>query len=189
LSDPLDLDVRSGLPPEWLYLRDAYPRDRWGEPSLDQMAQHWLQIHGGFRRHQAHMAMLVEGWRAGQTDAVGLHRRLIPALQNFVQHLDMHHNIESQNYFPHFAQAEPRIAAGIELLDRDHDAIHGHLEAMVQTGRAFHEAATANAPDIADRAARLAETLDRSAPQLARHLEDEEDIVIPLIALKRDPIG
>ena len=28
-----------------------------------------------------------------------------------------------------------------------------------------------------------------AAPQLARHLDDEEEIVIPLIALRGDPLG
>ena len=183
-DDPLALATRSGLPPEMLYLREEYPRDRWA--ALPEIAGFWLQMHGSFRRHQAHMDGLVSQWRAGG-DVRDLHRQLIPALQSFLQHLDGHHRIESGQYFPMMRKIEPRIGAGIDLLDRDHDVIHGALETLFENGLAFHQAVASSAADIADRAARLAEALDAGAPMLLRHLEDEEDIVIPLIHLRGLP--
>jgi iron-sulfur cluster repair protein YtfE (RIC family) len=146
-------------------------------------------MHGGFRAHQAEMAAMIGAWRADTLDIPALHRALIPALQQFLQHLDGHHRIESGHYFPALQQLEPRIAAGIDLLDRDHDAIHAHIEAMVESGRALHQAVTGATPDAADRVERLADVLALAAPQLARHLDDEEEIVIPLIALRGDPLG
>lgn len=190
MSEPspeaLALAIRHGLPVEMLYLRDAYPRDRWAEPGLDQTAAFWLQMHGSFRGHQAHMDGLVSQWRAGG-DLRALHRALIPALQSFLQHLDGHHRIESGQYFPMMRKLEPRIEHGIDLLDRDHDVIHGQLETLFQSGMAFHQAVSSNAADAADRAARLGDALDAGAPLLLRHLEDEEDIVIPLIQLRGLP--
>ena len=188
-DDPLALAARAGLPSEHLYLRDTFPRDRWAMGGLHPTARRWLHMHGGFRAHQAEMAAMVEAWRRDQVDIGALHRSLIPALQQFLQHLDGHHRIESGHYFPALQQLEPRIAAGIDLLDRDHDAIHAHIEAMVRTGRALHEAVTTGAADAGDRVERLADVLDLAGPQLMRHLDDEEDIVIPLIALRGDPLG
>lgn len=156
---------------------------------LHPTARRWLHMHGGFRAHQSEMGAMVEAWRHGQVDVATLHRTLIPALQQFLQHLDGHHRIESGHYFPALQQLEPRIAAGIDLLDRDHDAIHAHIEAMVRTGRAFHEAVAGGAPEARDRIERLADVLELAGPQLVRHLDDEEDIVIPLIALRGDPLG
>ena len=156
---------------------------------LHPTARRWLHMHGGFRAHQAEMAAMVEAWRRDQVDIGALHRSLIPALQQFLQHLDGHHRIESGHYFPALQQLEPRIAAGIDLLDRDHDAIHHHIEAMVRNGRALHEAVTVGATDAGDRVEWLADVLDLAGPQLMRHLDDEEDIVIPLIALRGDPLG
>ncbi len=179
--DPLALDARAGLPPEFLYLRDAYPRDRWD--SLPEIAAFWLQMHGGFRGHQAHMDGLVSQWRASG-DLREMHRRLVPALQSFLQHLDGHHRIESGRYFPMMREIEPRIGAGIDLLDRDHDVIHGTLDALFEGGLAFHQAVMSGAPDAADRASRLGDVLETGARRLLRHLEDEEDIVIPLIQLR-----
>ena len=182
-DEALALALRHGLPVEWLYLRDEYPRDRWAEPGLDQTAAFWLQMHGSFRGHQGHMDGLVSQWRAGG-DLRALHRALIPALQSFLQHLDGHHRIESGQYFPMMRKLEPRIEHGIDLLDRDHDVIHAQLETLFQAGMAFHQAIASNAADAPDRAARLGDALDTGAPLLLRHLEDEEDIVIPLIQLR-----
>ena len=171
-----------------LYLRADYPRGRWAEPSLNDIARHWLQMHEGFRRHQAHMDELVAQWRADRLDAPNLHRRLIPAVQQFLQHLDAHHNIESQHYFPAMRRLEPRIAHGIDLLDRDHDAIHARLEALFRDASAFHQAAVGGG-EVKDTAHRLGDTIATGGPILLRHLEDEEDIVIPLIALRGDPLA
>jgi hypothetical protein len=188
-DDPRALASRAGLPAEFLYLREIFPRERWTTGGLHPTARRWLSMHGGFRAHQAEMGAMIAAWRADEIDVRALHRVLIPALQQFLQHLDGHHRIESGHYFPALQRLEPRIAAGIDLLDRDHDAIHAHIEAMVETGRALHQAVAGGAADAGDRVHRLAEVLDRSGPQLARHLDDEEDIVIPLIAVRGDPLG
>jgi hypothetical protein len=187
-DDPLALASRSGLPDDFLYLSEAFPRERWTLGGLHPTARRWLHMHGGFRAHQAEMGAMIGAWRADQIDVRTLHQALIPALQQFLQHLDGHHRIESGHYFPALQRLEPRIAAGIDLLDRDHDAIHAHIEAMVETGRALHHAAAGGAADAGDRVERLAEVLALAAPQLTRHLDDEEEIVIPLIALRGDPL-
>lgn len=126
---------------------------------------------------------LIGQWRANG-DATALHRQLIPALQSFLQHLDGHHRVESGQYFPMMRRIEPKIGAGIDLLDRDHDAIHETLEALFRNGLAFHQAVSTNAADVTDRANRLSDLIDGNACPLLRHLEDEEDIVIPLIQLR-----
>lgn len=161
----------------------GYPRARWAA-GLPRTAAFWLQMHAGFRGAQARMAGLVAGWRAGETDARGLHGRLIPELQGFLQHLDGHHRIESGHYFPQFRTLEPRIGEGLDLLDRDHDAIHAHLDALYRAGLALHQAVAGASAEQADAAARLAEALERAEAPLTRHLDDEEDVVIPLMALR-----
>ena len=179
---PDALAARAGLPPAFRYLLDDFPRDRWNA-ALDETAAFWLQMHAGFREHQTHMAGLVTQWRTNG-DLTGLHRQLIPALQSFLQHLDGHHRVESGHYFPMMRTIEPGIGAGIDLLDRDHDAMHQTLEALFQGGLAFHQAMVGTTPDAADRAARLSDLIEDGARPLLRHLEDEEDIVIPLIQLR-----
>jgi hypothetical protein len=183
-ADALALGSRTGLPAEFLYLREAYPRDRW--TAVPEIAAFWLQMHSSFRGHQAYMDGLIGQWR-DSGDLQALHGQLVPALQSFLQHLDGHHRVESGQYFPMMRRIEPKIGAGIDLLDRDHDAIHVTLEAMFQTGLAFHQAVSGEAPDASDRASRLVDLIEGSARPLLRHLEDEEDIVIPLIQLRGLP--
>ena len=182
MTDPLDLAVRTGLPDDMLYLVRDLPRDRW--TGLDQTAAFWLQMHNGFRAQQDRLAALTGRWRADDLDLRGLHDAVLPELQAFLQHLDGHHRVESGHYFPAFRAVEPRIQHGLNLLDRDHDAIHAHLETMFQSGLAFHHAVRDAAPDTADRAHRLSDALAAAAPALSRHLDDEEDIVIPLMQLR-----
>lgn len=181
-DDALALTSRVGLPVALLYLRDQFPRDRW-TAALDQTAAFWMQMHAAFRGHQAHMDGLIGQWRA-DGDVAALHRQLIPALQAFLQHLDGHHRIESGQYFPMMRRIEPKIGAGIDLLDRDHDTIHETLEAMFRDGLAFHRAMVSRAPEATDKAGRLADRIGANARPLLRHLEDEEDIIIPLIQLR-----
>jgi len=184
LSD--DLAIRTGLPDAYRYLVQELPRLRWHEPQVGTMARFWLQMHSGFRRENATMAGLTAKWRVGDLPAADLHRQLIPTLQGFLQHLDGHHNIESHHYFPTMRRVEPRIGAGIDLLDRDHDAIHGHLDTLYQAGLAFHQAVAGNTAMASDAATRLSDVLEQVERPLLRHLEDEEDIVIPLITRHSD---
>ena len=185
-DEALALAVRPGLPSEMRYLVEGFPRDRWVRSGLDQTAAFWLQMHDGFRDHQRHMDHLVDRWRA-DGDVIALHQELIPALQGFIQHLDGHHRVESGHYFPALRAMEPRIDRGIDLLDRDHDAVHETLEAMFRDGMAFHHAVSAKGPDAADHAHRLGDRIAGAARPLLRHLDDEEDIIIPLIQLRGAP--
>lgn len=182
-DDPLHLTTRAGLPePLRIGLTD-FPRDRWHGPTTAEMARFWLGIHEGFRRHRLHMEAVIDHWRAGKTDLTGLHARLIPAVQQFLQHLDAHHRIESGQYFPKFRTLDDRLAYGIDLLDRDHDVVHEQLEALFQKAVGFHQ--NLRSPDAADHAARLADTVFAMGPAVIRHLDDEEEIVIPLIQKHR----
>lgn len=166
-----------------------YPRKRWGEPTLAEMARFWLGVHDNFRRHHAHMVAIADHWRSGRSDLRGLHDRLIPTVQDFLQHLDMHHRIESGQYFPSFRRVDPRIAHGVDLLDRDHDVVHEDLDHLFKAAVAFHQDLQGGAPTTADRASALADVIDTMGRRVLRHLHDEEEIVIPLIATRSGEIG
>jgi hypothetical protein len=144
-------------------------------------------MHGGFRQRHAEMQAVTGQWRSGGLELRALHDRLLPILAGYLQHLDGHHTIESGHYFPQFRGVEPRIGAGLDLLDRDHDAVHAHLEALAAGGNALHAAVRSAAPEAGDAAHRLSDAIDAAAPPLLRHLDDEEDIVIPLISLRIAP--
>ena len=84
-----------------------------------------------------------------------------------------------------FAQAEPRLRRGFEILDSDHDAVHGGLARFTEESRALLHALTPEADKLSSDAQFAAEALERDWTtfhrDLRRHLDDEEDIVIPLM--------
>ncbi|MFN3353971.1 MAG: hemerythrin domain-containing protein [Brevundimonas sp.] len=184
MSDPLKLGVRTGLPETMRFLLPARPRDTWGQADLHPTARFWLQMHDGFRAQQAEMGRLTGAVRAGAADAAATHPRLIGLLGGFLQHLDHHHKIESGHYFPQFRAMEPRVAEGLALLDADHDVVHERLETLHGEGLAYHQAVLARSPEARDALLRFADALDAATPLLDRHLDDEEEIVIPLIATR-----
>ena len=158
------------------------PRDSWADPRLPETARFWLQMHDGFRRQQATMSRLIS---EGALDPRAGHPQLVQTLNGFLGNLDGHHRVESGHYFPTFRRTEPRVAEGLDLLDRDHDAIHEQLEALHATGLALHQAISSGGSGT-DEMARFGDVLNLAVPALIRHLDDEEEIVIPLLALHGD---
>lgn len=182
-----NLESRTGLPEDLRFLVEKYPRDSWtGHRNVHGMASMWLQRHDMFRELGGTLTGSIADYREGRTDAPGFARFFAPRLNFFLGQLDGHHNIEDQHYFPIFARVETRLKRGFDILDADHHLIHDALEMNAQTANAFLQALTGDADaqryaadDYADQNARL-------VAMLARHLDDEEDLIIPLILEKGD---
>ena len=49
----------------------------------------------------------------------------------FVEHLHGHHQVEDRHYFPLLVARDARLEGGFAILDRDHHALDGHLDAFV----------------------------------------------------------
>jgi len=172
-SPDLSLYTRAGLPDALRALVHELPRDRWqAHPGFGGLVEFWLQRHLLFRRLLATL----------ETDTQALMERQIafeayaPRLSRFanllVSELDGHHRIEDQHYFPRLARFDARIGPGFELLDADHRALDGLLHDMTGAVTAVLEG---GAPDVfADHLARFGQLLDR-------HLQDEEELVVPVI--------
>ena len=80
--------------------------------------------------------------------------------------------------------AAPKLQKGIDILDNDHGVIHGAIYSLGTASRELIAALSGevsgrdgDAPRVADRLAGEIEGFDRT---LLRHLEDEEDLIIPL---------
>ena len=181
-----DLERRAGLPDDLRALLARYPRETWdGHAKLGQTARFWLQRHGMFREIGG---MLTEALgqrreaieRPGEpNDGRAFAAFFVPRLQFFLGELDAHHNIEDHHYFPVFRAAEKRLAKGFDLLDADHAVIHEALERNAASANAMLRAL--GRAGEKDAAARHAEETDRMIRMLLRHLEDEEDLIVPVI--------
>lgn len=178
------LDTRPGLPDDYrLILRDL-PREGWAShPGFNGLAAFWLDRHLGFRRVigllQTDAQALIDRRIAPEDHAT----RLVRLGSGLLNDLIGHHQIEDDAYFPELAALEPRIARGFQMLDHDHHALHdlidrfaaGANEVLRREGDA----------DRREAMARFLPELDRFGRLLGRHLDDEEDLVLPVVLKHR----
>lgn len=176
-----DLEARAGLPDALRVLVEKFPRENWARSTpMGGLSQFWLERHLMFRKLLAQLGAdaraLVDADMAPEDYA----KRLARFGGLLVGQLHEHHHVEDAHYFPLLAAKEPRLAAGFELLDRDHVALDSHLGTFADDANAL--LAALGAGDTSGGAdGRMVATLARLDGFLDRHLTDEEEIVIPVL--------
>lgn len=178
-----DLLQRTGLPAGFRDLAAQLPRAVWPRSAIHGMARELLVIHDS---HRANLASLVgsgQAWAAGESDAAAYRRIALPQLRDFLRYLEAHHRIESEHFFPALAATDARMRVMFDLLDRDHDAIHALMDDAWRSAIAF-DARIAGNQHADTEAAALVASIERLSTPLARHLHDEEDIVVPHLTLR-----
>ena len=145
------------------------------------MTKFWLDIHDGFRGFAGKLGAATGEFREGRVTPTHFRSWFAPRLDMFLSHLNGHHQIEDYQYFPIFVAAEARLKRGFEVLENDHGVIHAAMDGLVETANGFLTVA----PDDADRLRfagdAYAQASDRLMVLLDRHLDDEEDLIVPLI--------
>jgi hemerythrin-like domain-containing protein len=178
----LSLATRSGLPDDLRLLLVRYPREVWtAHPKLGQMASFWLSRHAMFREIGGMLGDASDRFRQGQIDAQQFAEFFAPRLQFLLQQLHAHHHIEDDHYFPIFRRAETRLVHGFEMLEGDHDQLADSIGNSVEAANGFLRALSG--PPDALRPA-VESCMQQSAVLLhglTRHLDDEEDLIVPLI--------
>lgn len=183
----LDLMKRAGLPEDLRFLVAKYPRENWAaHHNIGGMAGMWLQRHGMFRELGGMLTGGIADYREGRTNANEFAQWFAPRLNFFLGNLDGHHNVEDQHYFPAFARAETRLKRGFDILDADHHMIHEALEMNAETANGFLRALKENEDKRRFAADAYADANQRLVAMLTRHLDDEEDLIIPLILDRGD---
>lgn len=179
------LDARRGLPEDLLYLARRHPRPWDGAPGLAGTGEIWLGNHRYFRAVTDWLAGFVDGLRVADVPPDAFPAPFRSRVGALLSGLDGHHRIEDQYYFPRFMQAEPRLLHGFEIMEDDHHVIHRAIFELSSAGRALVEALGAPSERLSPDAARAADaaagTFGGFRTALARHLDDEEDLVIPLL--------
>ena len=178
----LDLERRAGLPADLLHLLAKYPRESWaGHDNVHGLASMWLQRHDMFRELGGLLTGAIGDYREGRTDARAFAGFFAPRLRFFLGQLDGHHQVEDMHYFPAFARAESRLKRGFDILDKDHHLIHDALERNAETANAFLRALSADEDRLRFAADGYTAENQRLVAMLARHLADEEDLIVPLV--------
>ena len=180
------LETRTKLPDALRILMQDYPREGWeGHRHFEGLVRFWLERHLMFRQMTALMQQETEAVLARRMDNRRYSARLAQIGSQFVQNLHGHHQIEDGHYFPILAKMDPRLQSGFDLLDGDHHALDGTLQAFVQSANAVLQT-QADAKALHEAAGGFAVELARITALLDRHLVDEEELVVPVI-LKHGP--
>jgi iron-sulfur cluster repair protein YtfE (RIC family) len=177
----LDLARRRGWPEDLRVLVARFPREQWeGHANLGEMARFWLSRHAMFRELSGNIEQVTASFLEGGLTAADFPRQLVPRLQFLLSQLNVHHQIEDEHYFPIFRAAEERLARGFDVLEGDHHAIHADMAATAETANALLRA-LADKSDARVAGDDYAKASGGLIKGLIRHLDDEEDLIVPLI--------
>lgn len=178
-STEFALTHRDHMPDALRTLLESFPREAWGShPHFTGLVEFWMDRHLMFRRLMASLQKDAEAAIDRTIDPQTHKGRLSRTGGMLVSQLHGHHQIEDHHYFPALSGMEPKLHSGFEILDADHLALDGLLDRF-----------TRSANDVlqgqGEAGAFHAELVSFDA-LLHRHLEDEEDLIVPVI-LKYGP--
>lgn len=178
----LALASRSGWPDDLRVLIAQFPREQWdGHANLGAMARFWLSRHDMFRELSATIGETTAQFRSGTMLPAEFPRQMVPRLQFLLQQLNVHHQIEDLHYFPIFRAAEERLARGFDVLEGDHHAIHADMAATADAANALLRAMAGDSGTLTRCSDAYATASGALLKGLIRHLDDEEDLIVPLI--------
>jgi hypothetical protein len=181
-TEALALARRRGWPTELRALLERYPREQWqGHANLGAMARFWLSRHAMFRELATMIQTIEAQFRTGAMPAAEFPRQFVPRLQFLLSQLGAHHQIEDLHYFPIFRAAEARLARGFDVLEGDHHAIHADMARTAETANALLRALSGDADTLRRCGDAYAAASGALIKGLIRHLDDEEDLIVPLI--------
>lgn len=157
-----------------------WPPKRWPEHSAySGLASHWQDIHRAMVHNlglvERSLRTLAEG-RLGDADRIRMAGEIAPVARASVDHLHGHHRLEDRVMFPQLLRATPALERPLNLLEADHIVLNAVLAPFE---RALKSLPDASAPAAAWDA--VAEAGERVARVARRHIEDEEEIVIPAV--------
>ena len=180
--DALALACRSGWPEDLRVLVARYPREQWdGHPNLGEMARFWLSRHAMFRELSAAIEQIAAVFRAGKLPPEEFARQFVPRLQFMLDQLNVHHQIEDLHYFPIFRAADERLARGFDVLESDHHHIHADMARTAETANALLHSLQGGGDTMRRCGDDYTDASGALLKGLVRHLDDEEDLIVPLI--------
>ncbi|MCB1509082.1 MAG: hemerythrin domain-containing protein [Hyphomicrobiaceae bacterium] len=183
----LKLSERQGLPDALRVLLEQHPRADWGQNAhFHGLSAYWLDRHLLFRRIQLALTADAQAVLDRELSGEDWHPRLARLAQMQVSELHGHHMIEDAQYFPILRDRDRRLVRGFDILDADHEALDGHLIDLITATR---EALTGprDGGKLIDMAAGFHRHLLGFGRLLERHLDDEEDLIVPVLLEYGDP--
>ena len=175
--------IRSNPMPEAMrLLLQDYPRDSWeANPHFKQATQNWLGAHQMFRQLADHVRTETERYLDRNRDPNDYAAQLSYYGDALVRNLHGHHGWEDHSYFPELSAADPRFDAGLEILEKDHEALDGVLDRFTKGANRTIKLIHLDPAAAYDEAGRLHAEAEAIESFLERHLSDEEELAVPII--------
>ncbi len=179
-----NIDQRTGWPDELRVLLKQYPRESWQQQATP-LARFWIERHNYFRQQCSALQAATDDYREQRSTPKEFGLWVVPQLHGFVSHLSGHHQIEDMHYFPAFRAADQRLAPGFDVLAEDHELLHEGIVTNIERVNAFIDTVRGPGENSLDdqrhTGDRFVETSELLYRRLVRHLDDEEDLIIPLM--------
>lgn len=176
------LAKRQGLPDDMALLLGDYPRDAWPDhPNFAASIGNWMGAHTMFRRLGAVVRTEAESFLDNHRDADDFAGRLSIYGNLLVRNLHGHHTWEDRSFFPELGAADHRFDHGLEMLEADHTVLDETLDRFTRTGNRVTKLIQLDRAQARDEAGALHGIAAEIEGYLARHLSDEEDLVVPIL--------
>ncbi len=177
-----DGDEGADWPAHVTLLLERHPRATW-PTAASSTAAFWLEVHEHLRRDTAGLELVSDDYAHGRTSAAQLAVIAAPRLRGLVAAMHGHHQIEDSLYFPAFRREEPRLGAGFDRLERAHLELNASVAAARAALAELRAAAERSAEPATLRvaAARYVATTAALCRGLLAHLDEEENLVVPLL--------
>lgn len=180
--EALDLARRTGWPDDLRVLIARYPREQWdAHANLGEMARFWLSRHAMFRELSGAIEQITLQFCDQALPPAEFARQFVPRLQFMLDQLNVHHQIEDLHYFPIFRVADQRLVRGFDVLEGDHHHIHGDMARTAENANALLQAMRGDVDTLRRCGDAYADSSGALIKGLIRHLDDEEDLIVPLI--------
>lgn len=184
-GDDLEITVtprhpQSRLDSDWLFLYEKLPPNQWYSSDYAYKTSGWLNVHTNIRKRQRILRQLSEEYLMGALNWDNYRPQILERIGIHVLKLHQHHSVEDHGFFPEFVSSYPQLKTGFEILERDHVRLNALLDELQGLN---DELVKAKVEDKA-LADRLHQNLIAGTDFLSQHLTDEEDLVVPILALR-----
>ena len=168
------------LQSDWLFLLEKLPPNQWYSSDYAYKTSGWLNVHTNIRKRQRILRQLSEEYLMGALNWDNYRSQVLQRIGTHVLKLHQHHSVEDHGFFPEFVSSYPQLKTGFEILERD----HVRLDALLDELQSLNDELVKAQQEDKALADRLHGNLITGSDFLSQHLTDEEDLVVPILALR-----
>lgn len=173
---------RKSLPEDMQILLRDYPRQAWPDhPHFARSIENWMGAHQMFRQLGDIVRSQTEQYLDHDRDEADFSSRLGYYGDLLVRNLHGHHTWEDRSFFPELSRADARFDPGLDTLENDHQVLDETMDRFTRTANRAIKLIQLEPAQARDEVGKLHGLATEIEGFLARHLEDEENLVVPII--------